>query len=220
MSLPVDPPDELFELVDAHGQPTGQRKQRAAVHREGDWHRAFHLWLFAQTASGLHVLLQQRSLGKDTEPGKIDVAVGGHARPGEDARYGLVREAAEELGLQLQPDQLHYVGIRRMERRGSSWIDREIQEIYATLLPVPIEQLRPDPREVAALVLVSFAALRAWSRSRDEMITSQYWPVCPDHTLGMPMAVELDHHSFVPVTDQYWQWGPERAAQALGFRLP
>jgi len=178
---------------------------------------AFHLWLFAQTASGLHVLLQQRSLGKDTEPGKIDVAVGGHARPGEDARHGLVREAAEELGLQLQPDQLHRVGMRRMERRGSGWIDREIQEIYATLLPVPIEQLRPDPREVAALVLVSFAALRAWSRSRDETITGQYWPVCPDHTLGRPVTVELGCQNVVSVTDAYWQWGPERAARVLGF---
>lgn len=217
MSVPVDPPDELFELVNADGQPTGQQKQRAAVHRAGDWHRAFHLWLFAQTASGLHVLLQQRSLGKDTEPGKIDVAVGGHARPGEDARHGLVREAAEELGLQLQPEQLHRVGMRRMERRGSGWIDREIQEIYATLLPVPIEQLRPDPREVAALVLVSFAALRAWSRSRDETIIGQYWPVGPDHTLGRPVTVELGCQNVVSVTDAYWQWGPERAARVLGF---
>jgi len=177
----------------------------------------FTFGFFAQTASGLHVLLQQRSLGKDTEPGKIDVAVGGHARPGEDARHGLVREAAEELGLQLQPDQLHRVGMRRMERRGSGWIDREIQEIYATLLPVPIEQLRPDPREVAALVLVSFAALRAWSRSRDETITGQYWPVCPDHTLGRPVTVELGCQNVVSVTDAYWQWGPERAARVLGF---
>jgi hypothetical protein len=107
--------------------------------------------------------------------------------------------------------------MRRMERRGSGWIDREIQEIYATLLPVPIEQLRPDPREVAALVLVSFAALRAWSRSRDETIIGQYWPVGPDHTLGRPVTVELGCQNVVSVTDAYWQWGPERAAQVLGF---
>ena len=38
-------PAELFDVVRADGTPTGEVKPRAAVHRDGDWHRAVHVWV-------------------------------------------------------------------------------------------------------------------------------------------------------------------------------
>ena len=38
-------PDELFDVVDAGGNLTGIVKRRGDVHRDGDWHRAIHVWV-------------------------------------------------------------------------------------------------------------------------------------------------------------------------------
>ena len=42
---PAQDPDEPFDVITADGKPTGRVKSRAEVHRDGDWHRAIHVWL-------------------------------------------------------------------------------------------------------------------------------------------------------------------------------
>ena len=74
--LPQDP-DELFDVVDERGQPTGVVKRRADVHRDGDWHRAVHVWIVGLDADEPFILFQRRSPGKDTWPGKLDATAAG-----------------------------------------------------------------------------------------------------------------------------------------------
>jgi len=122
---------ESLDLLDEHGDPTGQRKPRADVHRDGDWHRAFHLWVMHPDG---YVLLQRRAKTKDLAPGKVDVSVGGHLRAGE-IWLDALREAEEEIGLEVGPADVEFLGTERSERRypdGS--IDREFQEVYAALV--------------------------------------------------------------------------------------
>jgi isopentenyldiphosphate isomerase len=122
---------ESLDLLDEHGDPTGQRKPRADVHRDGDWHRAFHLWVMHPDG---YVLLQRRAKTKDLAPGKVDVSVGGHLRAGE-IWLDALREAEEEIGLEVGPADVEFLGTERSERRypdGS--IDREFQEVYAAMV--------------------------------------------------------------------------------------
>ena len=50
--------EELFDLVDENCEPLGVTKARKAVHTDGDWPQAVHVWvLFHDT---WQVLLQQR----------------------------------------------------------------------------------------------------------------------------------------------------------------
>src|SRR4051812_30424750 len=44
-AMNADGASELFDLYDADGAPLGLRKERALVHRDGDWHRSLHLWV-------------------------------------------------------------------------------------------------------------------------------------------------------------------------------
>ena len=37
--------EELVDVLTPAGDPTGMRKPKAAVHRDGDWHRAAHVWI-------------------------------------------------------------------------------------------------------------------------------------------------------------------------------
>jgi isopentenyldiphosphate isomerase len=121
---------EPLDLLDADGTPTGRTKARAEVHRDGDWHRAFHLWVLHPDG---YLLLQRRSKAKDLAGGRVDVSVAGHLRAGETL-LDVLREAEEEIGLAVRPADVEFLETVRSERRyPSGAIDREFQDVYATV---------------------------------------------------------------------------------------
>src|ERR1043165_10232192 len=107
MPVQQNDPPQLLEVFDSHGTPTGQAKPRSAIHIDGDWHVAFHCWILRR--GGREVLLQQRSMRKDTFPGCWDAAAAGHWRFGEKPREAA-REIAEELGIAVSFEKLRYRG--------------------------------------------------------------------------------------------------------------
>jgi len=127
----TDEAGEVLDLLDELGEPTGETKARAAVHRDGDWHRAFHLWVMHPDG---YVLLQRRSRAKDLAPGKVDVSVGGHLHAGE-IWLDALREAEEEIGLTLRPGDVDPLGTARSQRAyPDGALDREFQDVYATVV--------------------------------------------------------------------------------------
>src|ERR1700751_5688982 len=96
---------ELIDILDAEGNKTGRVKLKSEVHRDGDWHRAAHVWLLR---SSNQVLLQRRSRSKENNPGKWDVSVAGHLSAGEASVQAALRETKEEIGLILREDDLQY----------------------------------------------------------------------------------------------------------------
>ncbi len=160
-------PDERFDLVDRDGAPRGLTKRRADVHRDGDWHRAIHLWVVNVTAPTPWVLLQRRSARKDTWPDRYDVSVAGHLGMGEDERDAL-READEEIGLTVERDAPHLLGHVRTERHlDGGVIDREIVGVYALVVDRPLDTFRPNAAEVSEVVALALDDAHAlWSGTR------------------------------------------------------
>ena len=161
---------ELFDLYDRDGAPLGLRKARAEVHRDGDWHRSVHIWVVLREGSGLPgaprapcLLFQRRSLEKDTWPGALDVAVTGHLRAGEALLDGL-REAREEIGLEIGPSDVVRLGLRRIAEERQGILDRELQTIFATATSLPLAFFQPDPDEVTSLVILEKEAAGALFR--------------------------------------------------------
>lgn len=187
-------PDEPFDLCDADGNPLGRVKARALVHRDGDWHRALHLWVIV---SGPRVVWQRRSLAKDTHPGLVDVSVAGHLRAGETEAEAL-REAEEEIGLTVSLDDTVSLGRRRVEKALARGCDREVQAVLATVTGAPFEGLRPHPEEVAALYAAPLGeALAMACGVRSEMGVDALYP---DGTRGRAALTPRD---FVPYDDGY-----------------
>jgi isopentenyldiphosphate isomerase len=150
--------DELLDVFDERGWHLGV-KPRAAVHRDGDWHLAFHLWVVS--ADG--VLLQRRARDKASWPGYLDASAAGHLIAGEAVRDGL-READEELGAAYAFDDLESLGVHRVdETEHSGFINRELQHVFATRDDRPLAQWTHFDRvELDGLVRVGhdgFAAL-------------------------------------------------------------
>ena len=56
---------------------------RSAVHRDGDYHRAVHVWIYAESTQEL--LLQRRADCKDSWPGLWDISSAGHISAGDSS---------------------------------------------------------------------------------------------------------------------------------------
>ena len=154
--------DELLDVFDSDGRHVGT-KRRGDVHRDGDWHLAFHLWVVS--AEG--VLLQRRAATKASWAGYLDASAAGHLLSGEAVPDGL-REAEEELGVRYAFAQLTPLGVHRVadgEREGRT--NRELQHVFGVRDERPLEEWTGFDRvEVDGLVRVAhegFAALAAGS---------------------------------------------------------
>ncbi len=153
-------PDEPFDVITADGMPTGRVKPRASIHRDGDWHRALHVWVAGRDAQGRPFLtFQRRAAGKDTWPNRFDATVGGHFRAGETLAETL-REIEEEIGIAPLGLALRHLGTRVCANESApDIIDRELQEVYLLLDDRPLTAFRPNPAELAALVRFPLHAL-------------------------------------------------------------
>lgn len=137
---PPPAPDTILSTPPAR---TGETKERSLVHRDGDWHRAIHVWLVDDHRN---ILLQRRSEGKDTHPGMLDVSCAGHVAAGNDVDETAVRELEEELGLtgiavQEARDARAFTiasSIEGSTERHGPFVCREFQEVYLLRRTAPL----------------------------------------------------------------------------------
>ena len=127
--------NELLDVVDEFGNPTGKTADRETVHREGLLHRTAHVWLVRWTKRNRQeVLIQKRSRSKDAFPGCWDISSAGHIPAGEEWIPSALRELKEELGVLAKPRDLHFVGKRRIETdgvfHGRPFHNRQISAVY------------------------------------------------------------------------------------------
>ena len=139
---------ELIDVLSPEGLPTGAQKSKAQIHRDGDWHRAAHVWIVAPDG---RVLVQRRSLRKENNPGLWDVSAAGHLSAGESAIEAALRETGEEIGLLLSPNELNHLATMPQScvLNEGTYFDNEIHEIFLVRRDVDVRSLQLDPEEVA-----------------------------------------------------------------------
>jgi isopentenyldiphosphate isomerase len=142
--------DELLDILDESGLPTGEVVPKSEAHRLGLWHRCFHCWICGSDPGGSYLLLQRRAATKDTWPNYLDVTAAGHLAAGEETLDGL-REVEEELGLQIAPERLVPLGTRRVEQKIPGGCDRELHETFLVFDATPPGDLRLQKEEVDAV---------------------------------------------------------------------
>jgi isopentenyldiphosphate isomerase len=142
--------DELLDILDESGRPTGEVVAKSEAHRLGLWHRCFHCWICGSDPGGSYLLLQRRAGTKDTWPGYLDVTAAGHLAAGEETLDGL-REVEEELGLRIVPERLVPLGTRRVEQEIPGGCDRELHDVFLVFDATPLEDLRLQKEEVEAV---------------------------------------------------------------------
>ncbi len=145
---------ELIDVLTPDGDPTNITKPKAEVHRDGDWHRASHIWI---ATPGGRVLLQRRAWSKVSWPGLWDISVAGHVDAGESALDAAIREASEELGLRFDRGELKHLGTLRYQAvlNGGTYIENEFHEVYFVRREIDLAALTLDPAEVAEVALAA-----------------------------------------------------------------
>jgi isopentenyldiphosphate isomerase len=192
-------PDEPFDVLLADGAPTGIIKPRAAVHRDGDWHRALHIWVAGRDESGEPFLIfQRRSPAKDSWPDHFDTTVGGHFRAGETLTEAM-REIEEEIGLPTTGLQLRPLGTRISITELPPLCDHELQEVFLLLDDRPLAEYRPHPVELSALARFRLRDLLALFSGEASRIDGE--AVAPGNAASF--AVTVTGADFIPSVDRY-----------------
>lgn len=148
--------EELLEIRDETGTPTGLIKPRGLVHRDGDLHGCSHIFVVrAGENDNTLVLFQRRSYTKDSFPGKLDTSSAGHLAVGDTYETGAYRELKEELGVDkkdLTGQELHFLFYYRQnyveEFYGKPFHDNEINAVFLAEVDWPAEKFRFEKEEI------------------------------------------------------------------------
>lgn len=191
--------DEPFDVLFADGAPTGIIKPRGAVHRDGDWHRALHVWIAGRDEAGEPFLMfQRRSAAKDSWPDRFDTTVGGHFRAGETLQETL-REVEEEIGLPTVALALRPLGTRVSITEAPPLCDHELQDVFLLLDNRPLADYRPHPLELSALVRFPLGRLLAFFTGEVSRVEGK--AVTPGNPA--PFAITATADDFIPSVDRY-----------------
>lgn len=144
--------EEIFDIVDNSGVPTGETVSRAKAHEEGIRHRTAHIWVVREVDGKADVLLQKRALNKDSFPGRYDTSSAGHIQAGDEPLESAIRELSEELGIKAAEDDLKFVGTfpiqYEKEFHGKMFKDNEIAFVYVYEKDVDISKLTIQKEEL------------------------------------------------------------------------
>jgi isopentenyldiphosphate isomerase len=154
--------DEFFDIVNDRDEIVG-RASRREVHSRGLWHRAVHVLVF--NAAG-QVLLQKRSMLKDTAAGLWDSSCSGHVDAGEDYDASACRELGEEIGLALERPPARWFRIEACAETSWEfvWVYRLRHEGPFVLAPAEIERADWFPPD----------AVTRWVAQRPEEFASSF----------------------------------------------
>lgn len=158
--------EELFDILDATGEKTGEVRTREDAHRLGLLHRTVHVWVINDKKE---VLLQKRSRHIRSHPGLWDISAAGHIAAGEGSLETAQREAQEELGLSLPLEAFQLLKTIRQQgkQEANAYIDDEFQDIYIVRIGDDVS-VQHDGEEVEDTKWLDAAFFEAWTRGEGE----------------------------------------------------
>lgn len=151
--------DELIDILNSDGTPTGKSCLKSVAHQHGYYHATVHVWFYTNTKK---LLLQKRGAQKKTYPNRWDVSVAGHVHAGESIEEAAVREVLEEIGLHVSKNELQKIAVRKGERSHPNGIqDNEYYHVFICRLTKGVHELSRQEEEVDDLKLFELSALKS-----------------------------------------------------------
>lgn len=118
--------DEIWQLYKKNGEPIpGAGWEPTRDNPTGDDDEIVGVaivFLYRKSPEGLELLWQRRSDSISRFPGYYDISAGGHVNLGESVVEGAIREAREEIGAEIAPEDLEFAFTRPFNRNRFAWI--------------------------------------------------------------------------------------------------
>jgi len=144
--------DELIDIVDSQGKPTGETCLKSVAHQKGIMHSAINVWLIDEED---RILIQKRGADVAVSPNEWDVSVAGHISAGEQPIDTAVREISEEIGLKVNSKDLHFTFMYKgMTVHTNGLIDNGFCHVFIYKGNFEVKQLTPQKEEVAELKMM------------------------------------------------------------------
>lgn len=169
--------EEYFDILDEQGNKTGITKPRVYVHRDGDWHRAEHIWIINDNKD---ILLQRRCPTKDSDPNMLDISCAGHLVAGDEPIDGALRELEEELSLIVNKEDLKYITtLKRSPKHNNDFVDNEFDDLYLLKINKKIEELTYQKEEISEILFVPYEEFKnmVYNKREDLIIYSDEYKI-------------------------------------------
>ena len=130
----------MLNIVNNEDEIVGQAS-REEVHLDGLLHREIHIYFVTLNRQ---IIFQHRAKDKETYPDLLDATVGGHVEIGDSYLDTAIKEAAEETGLKIEPQELICIGktTRKSIDQSTGKINNAIRTSYLFILDNDINNLK------------------------------------------------------------------------------
>ena len=137
---------EYFDVLKENGEYEGRIETREICHEKGLWHKAVAMFMINSKGQ---VLLQKRSANKKMWPNMWDMTAGGHVLAGEFGFEAIIREIQEELGIEINKNDILFIGSAVSTNIKGDIINRHFNEYYIINKDVDEKTLNLQTEEVA-----------------------------------------------------------------------
>lgn len=165
--------EEQLDILNEQGEKTGEIRTYKEAHRNGLWHRTVHAWFLNSKGQ---LLLQKRSMSKESHPGLWDISVAGHISAGQTSVEATQREVEEEIGLTLLDSAYIYLFTVKSQsiQNNGAYINNEFQDVFLVRSEILISELKIPSDEVEEARWIDIEEFSKWiNGEREAMVTHE-----------------------------------------------
>lgn len=166
--------DELIDILNEDGTPTGEAATKAEIYQKGYWHKSVHIWIINDNQE---LLVQKRNPYKKTFANLWAISSAGHVLTGETSLQSGIRELKEELNVDAKKEDLEFLfSIRREQPYGDHAL-HVIDDVYLLHCNLDVDHTKLQVEELTDIKYVYYQYLETIFKSGDP----SYVPYTEEH---------------------------------------